>query len=203
MRMRIALAAAGVSLATVAGLVTAAPASAAPAPEKINYTAKVQGQSILFTTTAGSLRTANGQFQVVDSVGRVVVAYPLTYSFNNVALPIKVSAKGRSATLTPQLPDLRRNAAAPTTRAERDQQALAVLGSNVSTSVTIGSLVGTILGCVVGLLGAVVGCVPGAGIGAVAGTIIAGGPTLIAAAVQYFNTIRAPFKAPPKVAAGR
>jgi small-conductance mechanosensitive channel len=203
MKFRTALVSAGVALACVAGVVTGAPANAAPA-EKINYNASVQGQSIIFSTDAGSLRTANNQLQVVDSAGRVAVAYPLVYKFNNVSLPIKASANGRTATLTPQLPG-KVLVDAPATRQERDQQALNTLGSNVSTAVAIGGLVGTIIGAVVGCIvlsalppvPVLTGCVTGAGIGGLAGTIIAGGPTLIGAVINYFNTINSPF-VPPK-----
>ncbi|MBE7162488.1 MAG: glycine zipper family protein [Williamsia herbipolensis] len=203
MKLRTALVSAGVSLACVAGVVTGAPANAAPA-KNINYNASVQGQSVVINTDAGSIRTANNQLQFVDNNGHVAVALPLTYKFNNVALPINASANGRTATLTPELPgkvlvDL------PATRQERDQQALNNLGSNIGTAVTVGGLVGTIIGavvgCIIGLPGTIPGCiggaVTGAGIGGVAGTIIAGGPTLIGNVIEYFRVINSPF-VPPK-----
>ena len=204
MKFRTALVSAGVSLACVASVVTGAPANAAPA-EKIDYNASVQGQSIVFSTTAGSLRTANNQLQVVDSAGRVAVAYPLTYKFNGAALPIQASASGRTATLTPQLPG-KVLVDAPATRQERDQQALNKLGSNISTATAIGGLVGTIIGAAVGCIllstlppvPILTGCVTGGSIGALGGTIIAGGPTLIGNVIEYFNTINSPFVPPKK-----
>ena len=205
MKLRTALVSAGVSLACVAGVVTGAPANAAPA-QNIDYNAKVQGQSVVISTTAGSVRTANNQLQFVDNTGHVALALPLTYKFNNVALPINASANGRTATLTPELPG-KVLVDAPATRQERDQQALNTLGANVGTAVSIGGLVGTIIGAVAGcVIGGVVlpavGCVPGvitgAGFGGIVGTIAAGGPTLIGNVQEYFRTINSPFVPPKK-----
>ena len=204
MKLRTALVSAGVSLACVAGVVTGAPANAAPA-KNIDYTASVQGKSVVVKTNAGSIRTANNQLQFVDNTGHVALALPLTYKFNNVALPINASASGRTATMTPELPG-KVLVDAPATRQERDQQALNTLGANVGTAVSIGGLVGTIIGAVAGcVIGGVflpaVGCIPGvitgAGFGGIAGTIAAGGPTLIGNVQEYFRTINSPF-VPPK-----
>lgn len=94
----------------------------------------------------------------------------------------------------------------PLTRAERDQQALSKLGSNVGTAVAIGSLVGTGAGAAIGatagcILTLPIGCLPGivtgAGVGGIAGTLIAGGPTLALAVDEYIKTINSPFT-PPK-----
>jgi hypothetical protein len=88
----------------------------------------------------------------------------------------------------------------PVASVQENQAAIAALGSNVGTAVTVGSLGGTIAGAAVGCgIGAVVvpavGCIPGAvtgaGIGAVAGTIVAGGPTLVVMGVETVNTLNA------------
>lgn len=100
--------------------------------------------------------------------------------------------------------------AAPETRQERDDQALARFHQQLQTGMTVSSLVGTILGaivggiigCVAGIVAAVVGCLvgvaPAAAVGGIVGLIFGGGGTLIGAAIQYFNTINSPFKAPKK-----
>ncbi len=90
----------------------------------------------------------------------------------------------------------------PLTRAERDQQALNTLGGNVGTAVSIGALAGTGVGAAIGCIVTLpAGCIPGlltgASLGGVAGTLIAGGPTLAIAVDQYFKTINSPFT-PPK-----
>ncbi|MBT0566149.1 ammonium transporter [Williamsia sp. CHRR-6] len=209
MKMRTAAISFLAIVATALGLVTVAPANAAPAP--IRYTAKVVGQSIVFSTDLGSLRVVGNTFQVLDTRGKVAISYPLTYRFNKTAFPIKATVAGRSARLTPTLPDaatLRRTVAAPTTRAERDLQAYQKFNTYLTTSITIGSLIGTIVGAAIGCIfipgipiPCLSGAVTGAGIGGVAGTIIGGGITLAVAGVEYLNTTRAPFKAPGAPAA--
>jgi hypothetical protein len=196
---------------TTAGFMTAAQANAAP-PKDIGYSADIVGDHVVLTTDIGSLRTSGDQFQIVDNNGNVAATIPLLYNLNDKQFPIDAAINGRTATLTPvrdaaaaepiEVADaIRHQVAAPTSKQERDQQALQTLGSTVGVSVTIGSLVGTIvgagIGCVVSLpAGCLPGLVTGAGIGGVVGTIVAGGPTLIASVIQYFNTVNSPFPSP-------
>lgn len=96
----------------------------------------------------------------------------------------------------------------PQTRQERDDAALArfnqqlAAGMTVSTLIgtAIGAVVGAIAGCILGLPLAGLGCLPGiplgATLGGLAGTILGGGGVLIVAAIQYFQTINAPFTPP-------
>lgn len=93
----------------------------------------------------------------------------------------------------------------PKTRQERDDQALARFNQQVQAGMslsaligmTIGAVVGGTIGCILGIAAAVIGCLvavaPAAGVGAIAGTILGGGGSAIAAGVQYFRTITAPF----------
>ncbi|WP_231373520.1 hypothetical protein [Nocardia sp. 348MFTsu5.1] len=187
---------------TTAGFITAIPANAAPAPTDINYHAEiVGGNQVVVTTDIGSLRTNNDQLEIVDAAGHVAATVPLFFNLEGRQYPIAANANGRTATLTPAVAPAATPVAAATTREDRDLKALEKLGTYVSVSVAIGGLVGTIigavLGCVIGLPAAGVGCLPGAvtgaGIGGVLGTIAVGGPTLIGAAVEYFNTINSPF----------
>ncbi|HEY9312576.1 ammonium transporter [Williamsia sp.] len=200
----IALCAAAV---TAAGFITAIPANAAPTPTDISYEAEIVDNSkIVFTTDIGSLRTNDDELEIVDSAGNVAATVPLFFNLDDLQFPIATEVDGRTATLTPVVDrSAATPVAAPTSREERDMQALETLGTYVSVSVAIGGLVGTIIGagigCVAGLPAAGVGCLPGAvtgaGIGGVLGTIAVGGPTLIGAAINYFNTINSPF-VPPK-----
>ncbi|AZZ80997.1 glycine zipper family protein [Gordonia alkanivorans] len=102
--------------------------------------------------------------------------------------------------------------AAPETRQERDDQALVRFQQQLNTGMTISSLVGTIIGGIAGgALGCAVTAVPlspigcvlvgipvGAAAGAIAGLALGGSGSLIGAAIQYFETINSPFKAPKK-----
>lgn len=215
MKLRNGLIAIFATAATVAGLVTAAPANAAPPSTDIGYTADVVGDHVVFSTDVGSLRTSGGQFQIVDAKGNVAASIPLLYNLEDQQFPIIADITGNTATLTPvreggtkvNVSDTVRKQVAdgPRTQQERDTQALSTLGTYVSVSVAVGGLIGTIvggvLGCVVGaVIGVGVGCFPGlvagAGIGTIIGTIAVGGPTLVGAGIQFFNTINSPFTPP-------
>ncbi|WP_328858938.1 hypothetical protein OG579_09590 [Williamsia herbipolensis] len=207
MKIRTALVSAAVTVTSVAALTTGAQASAAPA-QQIKYSTTVNDSSVLFTTTAGSLRTDKDSLQVVDAAGRVVTSLPLTAHLDNVSVPIKATTAGRTATLTPQIPG-RVNANAyfsdpPRTRKQRDDQALATLADNLGVATGVGGLVGSIigagLGCVLlaGLppIPILTGCATGAGVGGTIGSIVTGGPVLIGNINEYVKTIRSPFTPP-------
>ncbi|PHV65200.1 hypothetical protein CSW57_15410 [Williamsia muralis] len=202
-------------LATTASVVTATQANAAPPAKDIGYSANIVGDHVVLKTDIGSLRTSDGQFQIVDNKGNVAASIPLAYNLNDKQFPINAYINGRTATLTPvrdaaaaqpiKVSDaVRKQAAAPATREQRDMQAMQTLSQSINTASAVGGLVGTIvggiIGCVVGLPAGIVGCLPGivtgAGIGGVVGTIVVGGPVLIGAAIQFFNTINSPFVPP-------
>ncbi|MGY3552038.1 hypothetical protein [Williamsia sp. R60] len=215
MRFRKSVVSAMLVLATTASVVTATQANAAPPAKDIGYSANIVGDHVVLKTDIGSLRTSDGQFQIVDNKGNVAASIPLAYNLNDKQFPINADINGRTATLTPvrdaaaaqpvKVSDaVRKQAAAPATREQRDMQAMQTLSQSINTASAVGGLVGTIvggvIGCVAGLVGAVVGCLPGivtgAGIGGVVGTIVVGGPVLIGAAIQFFNTINSPFVPP-------
>lgn len=218
MRFRQTVVSAMVVLATAASVVTATQANAAPPAKNIGYSAQIVGDHVVLKTDIGSLRTSDGQFQIVDNTGKVAASIPLAYNLNDKQFPINADVNGRTATLTPvrnaaaaepvKVSDaVRKQVAAPATREQRDIQAMQTLSQSINTASAVGGLVGTIvggvIGCVVGAVAAAgVGCLPGivtgAGIGGVVGTIVVGGPVLIGAAIQFFNTINSPFVPPAK-----
>ncbi|WP_030172529.1 MULTISPECIES: hypothetical protein [Actinomycetes] len=215
MRFRKSVVSAMLVLATTASVLTATQANAAPPAKDIGYSANIVGDHVVLKTDIGSLRTSGGQFQIVDNKGNVAASIPLAYNLNDKQFPINADINGRTATLTPvrdaaaaqpiKVSDaVRKQAAAPATREQRDIQAMQTLSQSINTASAVGGLVGTIvggvIGCVVGLPVGGVGCLPGlvtgAGIGGVVGTIVVGGPVLIGAAIQFFNTINSPFVPP-------
>ncbi len=126
--------------------------------------------------------------------------------------PVPVRDVARSTAVDPREVAMARTAAKkesdkdkPKTRQERDDQALARFNQQVQAGMslsaligmTIGAVVGGTIGCILGIAAAVIGCLvavaPAAGVGAIAGTILGGGGSAIAAGVQYFRTITAPF----------
>lgn len=135
---------------------------------------------------------------------------------NTVVLTPSKDAKRSTPVDAKQVSSARKEAAKSVagqakTKAQRDREALDTLNSQVQTGMTIGTLVGTgigavvggAIGCALGATLAIFGCffvgLPiGATVGGIAGTVVAGGGTLIGAGIQYFNTINAPFKAPKK-----
>ncbi|WP_156378198.1 hypothetical protein [Williamsia sp. Leaf354] len=205
MKIRTALVSAAVTVATATGVVTATPANAAPAATP-RVDVSIAKQSVSLSAKDGSLRTKDDMLEVLNTNGRVVRSMPLKLTMNNVSTPVKTSIKGRTATLTPQIPG-RVNANAyfsdpPRTRKQRDDQALATLADNLGVATGVGGLVGSIigggLGCVILIAtGCLPGLVTGAGIGGTIGSLSAGGPVLIGNINEYFKTIRSPFTPPP------
>lgn len=201
------------------------PANAAP-PTPVGYTLSSTSTSLTLTLQHGTFKRGQNSLAIVDNAGSAVFQMPLSYRFEDREYPIAAQISGNSVTLIPshrvadsrsidpQLVEPVRAAAgkqlvdAPTTRQERDNQALAQFMQILGAGTTIGTLVGTIIGaivggvigCAIGLAAAVIGClvavVPAAGLGGVAGTIVGGGGTLVVAGIQYLQTINSPFVPP-------
>ncbi|MFE3227561.1 hypothetical protein [Nocardia sp. NPDC059228] len=206
----------------------AVPAQPIPAPagpvdtqqSGIRWTADRVGDSVVVTTDLGSLATDGGQFQVLDSTGKVVAGLPLSYDIRGLRFPIAAKIDGNTAILTPSTDPA---AAAPvdmiTLPADPLQPVDAQFDADLGRAAAqfgLATGVGTLLGTIVGLgggciLGAVVGaalmtpifvpgwvgsCIAGAAIGtalgAAAGIILLGVPVGIASAIQFFQMENAP-----------
>nr|WP_247603310.1 glycine zipper family protein [Gordonia paraffinivorans] len=217
-----------ISLAAVAITAFSGVAQAAPKqPATPTYDASWNASSLTLALHNAKASTENGTLTIRDFSGKELFRMPLAYRLEDRQFPIDARQAGNKVTLIPsrdaarsvkvdaaeveQLRGIARHqVAAPETRQERDDQALARLQQQVQTGMTISSLVGTIIGailggvigCVAGIVAAVVGCLvgvaPAAAVGGMVGLIFGGGGTLIGAAIQYFNTINSPFKAPKK-----
>ncbi|GAB88072.1 hypothetical protein [Gordonia rhizosphera] len=100
---------------------------------------------------------------------------------------------------------------APKTRKQRDDRARSEFNTTLAMGMTISQLVGMIIGaiaggligCIITIFAACTGVVAGAGLGGIIGLVLGGGGTLIYAAVQYFNTINAPFVPPANASAAQ
>ncbi|WP_279099463.1 glycine zipper family protein [Gordonia bronchialis] len=175
-----------------------------------------------FALQNGSAQVRAGELMIRDRTGADVGRVPLSYRMENRQYPIAVRVVGRTVTLTP-VRDISRSTALnprevervrvaarnqqgkPTTRQERDDQALSRFnqqlqaGMTISALVglTIGAVVGGTLGCILGIAAAVIGCLvavaPAAGLGGIVGTIVGGGGSVIVGGIQYFRTITSPF----------
>ncbi len=208
-------------------------AQAAPAPSRdVAYTLTSTANSVELGLKNGSAAVVPGALSVRNDAGTEVFRLPLRYRMEYREFPIDARVAGKQISLIPsrdaarshpvpaiEVDPLRVMVAAnngPTTKQQRDDQALARFNQQFSAGMSISALVGLSIGAVVGgIVGGVVGgtaCLPlaigalgcvlagvsvGAGLGSIAGTIIGGGGSAIVAGIQYFQTINSPF-VPPK-----
>ncbi|QLY29820.1 hypothetical protein [Nocardia huaxiensis] len=183
----------------------------------IGWNTKIEGDSVVLETTAGSLTTDNGQFQVRDDQGNLVTQFPLAYSLGDLEYPVTASVNGLRAVLTPSTD---RSAARPVAlplhnvaSQEAFDDAVSAAATQFGIITSIGTLIGTIvgggLGCAIGAAGGVIGglvilsapggvagCLVGAGIGiplgAAAGLVLTGVPAAIIVGIGFANRINAP-----------
>ncbi|MBF6340718.1 hypothetical protein IU450_33215 [Nocardia abscessus] len=206
-----------------AGTLTAATAHAEPpavdqAPQ-VHYTASVDGDTAVITVDPSSELSADGAiFQIRTASGQVLAGVPLELHVDDIAFPIDVTLTGNTARLTPSL-DIARAQYRPITQSvagqvssEREQDALARVGSTLAKGVGIAGVLGAagagVIGCLLGgiagavataplamMLGAgpVIGCLIGAvsfaPTGAVTGVLRAAVPVAIPAFLEYFTTV--------------
>lgn len=184
----------------------------------INWKTGIEGDAVVVETDAGSLTTANNQFQVRDNQGNIVAALPLAYTIDDLEYPIDAVVDGTRATLTPRTDAA---SARPSTllkdvvRQDAFDDAVGAAATQFGIITAIGTLVGTltggVAGCAIGgaggmLLGipvlalggatGVAGCLAGAAVGiplgAAAGLVLTGVPAAIAIGIGFHNRINAP-----------
>lgn len=184
----------------------------------INWKTGIEGDAVVVETDAGSLTTANNQFQVRDNQGNIVAALPLAYTIDDLEYPIDAVVDGTRATLTPRTDAA---SARPSTllkdvvRQDAFDDAVSAAATQFGIITAIGTLVGTltggVAGCAIGgaggiLLGipvlalggatGVAGCLAGAAVGiplgAAAGLVLTGVPAAIAIGIGFANRINAP-----------
>ncbi|ROZ88744.1 glycine zipper family protein [Gordonia sp. OPL2] len=208
-----------VAATAIAGTAQAAPATPAPVKVQISSTSS----DLKISVANGTISTKDGTLSIRNTVGKELYRMPLAYRMEYRQFPIDAKTVGSTATLTPsknparsvavsrsEVDPLRVQAAkqsdpdAPKTRKQRDDRALNQFTQTLSIGMTVSQLVGLIvgavgggiIGCILTIFAACTGVVAGAGLGGVIGLVLGGGGTLIYAAVQYFQTINSPFKAP-------
>ncbi len=204
------------SLGLASGTAYADPATQTPAKE-IGYESSIEDRTIVTTIDAGVFKVADDgkTVDVIDSADNVVVTLPLSFNLGGLNFPYEqnVDDDGKTLRLVPQLDLTKASAssqsigATPVASPEENLKAQEMFGSQLALASAIGGMTGTIvgagLGCIIG--GAPValavplavatclgGALVGAGIGSLAGTITAGGPTLVVAGIDLVNTLTAP-----------
>ncbi|MFC9997497.1 hypothetical protein [Nocardia sp. NPDC127526] len=186
----------------------------------IHWNAHVEGNAVVVETDKGSMTTDNGQFQVRDEQGNVVVGLPLEYTLDDLSHPIDAAVDGLRATLVPSTDpaaarpasiDLRHNVV----KQEAFDDAVSAASTQFGMITAIGTLIGTVVGgaagCALGIIGGatlglpileagglapVFGCLAGAAmgipLGAAAGLVITGIPAAIIVGIGFVQRINAP-----------
>ncbi|NNH74325.1 hypothetical protein HLB23_31505 [Nocardia uniformis] len=139
---------------------------------------------------------------VVDAQGRVALTLPLDFRFAGYEIPVAptVEKDGSVLQLTPEKPaglDITEPLAVkPIASQSENQRALNEFITHFGLATSIGGFVGTAIGATIGCVATIVaGCIgglmTGASVGGILGTIIVGGPTLIASGIDYLTTVQA------------
>lgn len=153
--------------------------------------------------TAADIADVVDVVDVKDSEGHIALTLPLEFRFAGFDVPVTpaVENDGTVLQLTPEKPagfDITQPLAVkPIASQLENQRALNDFITQFGLATTIGGFVGTALGATIGcvatiLAGCIGGLSTGAGIGGIIGTIIVGGPTLIASGIDYLTTTQAP-----------
>ncbi len=179
----------------------------APAPRAaVSRTA----DDVIVKITDGQLAVDDGYLVIKDRSGKELERYNLTFvAPDESEYEVAAAITGDTATLTPN-PVAKRKAApratpqrerkpgeivcGPQTRAQRDQEALTRMNSELGTAATIGGLIGTGVGAVLAIasLGTLAVAIP---IGALIGVGIAlGGSAATGTFDRYNKTVRKPFQ---------
>ncbi|MFI2337858.1 hypothetical protein ACH474_31175 [Nocardia rhamnosiphila] len=142
--------------------------------------------------------------EIKDSEDNLVASLPLEFTAAGAEIPVvsEIKQDGTVLEITPEKPvgqeaapsqEVVRPVAKPIASVSENQMAINEFSSNFGLATAIGGFIGTAVGFVVGcVVIPAIGCLPGAGLGGIIGTIAVGGPTLVAAGVELFNTMQAP-----------
>ncbi|WP_330228326.1 ammonium transporter [Nocardia sp. NBC_00508] len=188
-----------VAALTVGAGATHAEPAAAPVPN-IGYEARLVGNQIVTTLTAGTFEVRGDAVGIKDEAGNVALTLPLAFRQDGLEYPMPYAVReaGRVLELTVVKDATRaRPVATPVASPYENQRAMEAFLSQFGIATAVGGFIGTIIGALVGLTGIISGpgviasVIAGAGIGAIIGTIVAGGPTLIVAGIDLLSTLHA------------
>ncbi|MFI8565675.1 ammonium transporter [Rhodococcus sp. NPDC078407] len=211
-----ALVAAAMGLAS--GTAYAQPAEET-APGDTTYTVDLEDRTIVTTIDAGVFKVADDgkTVDVLDAADNTLVTLPLSFNLGGLNFPYEqnVDDNGKTLRLIPNLDFTKasansRSIGATTVASPQENMAAqdnfqSQLALATAVGSFTGSLVGAGVGCVIGgtppaltvvgipaaVLTCIGGALIGAPIGALAGTLTAGGPTLVVAGIDLINTLNA------------
>ncbi|MFZ2509693.1 MAG: hypothetical protein WAW85_01180 [Gordonia sp. (in: high G+C Gram-positive bacteria)] len=177
---------------------TVSQAHAAPKAATANATVQRNTDNVVIRIANGSMAVEDGYLLVRNDAGKTVDKFNLTFVAPNKAEhDVAAAVNGRTAILTPNKVAKRKPGqivCGPQTRAQRDQEALTTMATEMGVAVTIGTLVGTGIGAILALttLGALGIAIP---IGALVGVALGlGGAAISGTFTRYFQTVNSPFK---------
>ncbi|WP_415975828.1 ammonium transporter [Rhodococcus sp. 077-4] len=201
-----ALVAAAMGLASGTAYAQAPAEPSATVPDT-NYSVELEDRTIVTTIDAGVFKIADDgkTVDVLDAADKTLVTLPLSFNLGGLNFPYEqnVDNDGKTLRLIPNLDFTKASAnsrsigATTVASPEENLKAQQNFASQLGIATAIGGFTGTAIGAVVGGLGFLGGpvglaSVPlGATLGGIAGTIIAGGPTLVVAGIDLINTLNA------------
>ncbi|MET8424558.1 hypothetical protein [Nocardia sp. NPDC004860] len=201
--------------------VATGPANAEPAAPGLVYSAKLVDKTVITTLKGGTFELSQAAedaapaapdsdpaakpadvVNVKDADGKVLLTLPLKFHLGPIDIPVKseVQKDGTVLALTPDKPAgvsvSQPLVVKPVASQMENDRALSSFTTQFSLATTIGTFVGTAIGATIGcVVTLVAGCLPGlttgAAAGGIIGTIVVGGPTLIASGIDLLSTLQA------------
>ncbi|MBY4127478.1 ammonium transporter [Rhodococcus fascians] len=206
------------AMGLASGTAYAQPDTSTTTPDT-NYSVDLEDRTIVTTIDAGAFKVADDgkTVDVLDAADNTLVTLPLSFNLGGLNFPYEqnVDDDGKTLRLIPNLDFTKasansRSIGATTVASPAENYAAQEnFQSQLALATAVGSLSGTIVGagvgCLIGgtppaltgigiplgVLTCIGGAAIGAPIGALAGTITAGGPTLVVAGIDLINTLNA------------
>ncbi|WP_328389366.1 ammonium transporter [Nocardia sp. NBC_00416] len=174
---------------------------AEPVAPDIEYRAELIGNTVVTTLTNGTFDINGEAVEIKDKAGATVVSLPLAVveGETEYPLPHAIRDDGRVLELT-AIKDAAaaRPAVKPVASPQENYAAQSNFASQFGIATAIGGFIGTALGAAVGLITflggpgtGIPGIITAATVGGIIGTIVVGGPALVIAGVDLFNTLAA------------
>lgn len=199
------LAVAALSLGSAAATADPAPPPR-PAPQSVGYQMHLEGRTLVATLDGGTFTaSADGQSVAIDDPsGHTAVQLPLSFRLDDVSYPLRhqISDGGRTLQLTPpeNVRAVRPLAVRLVASPVENSRAESYFSQQLQLAVSAGGFVGTAIGAVVGwvscgfvVIPLCIATIPTfAAFGTLVGSIVAGGPTFVAAGLDLLQTMQAP-----------
>ena len=196
------------ALVIVAMGVTAGTSYAAPVTPDVGFESQLVDGNVVTTLTNGTFDLSPDRLvvEVKNTAGSVLESLGLNYTLDGLQFPLlpALSNDDTTLTLTPERDPAKAVVAPllnPVASNAENAAAMGDFSAKLGIAMSIGGLVGMglglVAGCIIGLpalptiVGFLTACGAGAGVGSIVGTLVAGGPTLVAAGIDLISTLNA------------